>query len=85
VINGHEVEKRDITMGAKSGHHVEVTSGLFPNDKVVTRGNYQLQYISVGGVQEHDHSEDHDEQEGHSHDDGHEHDDHEDDHSGHEH
>jgi hypothetical protein len=62
-----------------------VTSGLFPNDKVVTRGNYQLQYISVGGVQEHDHSEDHDEQEGHSHDDGHEHDDHEDDHSGHEH
>lgn len=85
VINGHEVEKRDITTGAKSGHHVEVTSGLFPNDKIVTRGNYQLQYISVGGVQEHDHSEGNDEQEGHSHDDGHEHDDHEDDHSGHDH
>ena len=85
VINGHEVEKRDITMGAKSGHHVEVTSGLFPNDKVVTRGNYQLQYISVGGVQEHDHDDDHDEKEGHSHDDGHDHDDHEDDPSGHDH
>ena len=85
VINGHDVEKRDITTGAKSGHHVEVTSGLFPNDKVVTRGNYQLQYISVGGVQEHDHDDDHDEKEGHSHDDGHDHDDHEDDPSGHDH
>ena len=75
VIKGQEVEKRDITVGTKSGHHFEVKSGLFPNERVVTNGNYQLQYISVGGIQEHDHDEaPHDEQEGHTHDDGHDHD-----------
>ncbi len=85
VINGREVEKRDVTIGAKSSHHAEITSGLSANERVVTRGNYQLQYVSVGGIVEHDHSENHDEQDGHSHDDGHEHEDHEDDHSEHGH
>ena len=86
VIKGQEVEKRDVTTGAKTGHHIEIKSGLFPNERVVTNGNYQLQYISVGGIQEHDHDEaPHDEQEGHSHDDGHDHEDDDQDHSGHEH
>lgn len=86
VIKGHEVEKRDITIGSKSGHHIEVTSGLFPNEEVVTRGNYQLQYISIGGVQEHDHGSHEDEE--HQHDDDHDHEDHDDDshdHSEHDH
>ena len=90
VIKGQEVEKRDVTIGAKTGHHIEIKSGLFPNDRVVTNGNYQLQYISIGGVQDHDHDhgeEPHDEQEGHAHDDGHDHEDEgeEDSHAGHDH
>ena len=84
VIKERAVEKRDITIGARTGHHIEIKSGLFPNEHVVTNGNYQLQYISVGGVQTHD-EEPHDEQEGHSHDDGHDHDDSDQDHSGHNH
>ena len=78
VIKGQEVEKRDVTLGVKTGHHIEIKSGLFPNEHVVTNGNYQLQYVSIGGVQDHDdydHDEKpHDEQEGHAHNDGHEHD-----------
>lgn len=87
VIKGQEVEKRDVTIGAKTGHHIEIISGLFPNDRVVTNGNYQLQYISIGGVQDHDdHNHDHsddadaDNHEGHNHD----HEDHEG-HSDHDH
>lgn len=76
VIKGREIEKRDVTIGTKTSHHIEIKSGIFPNESVVTNGNYQLQYISLGGVQEHDHDDKpHDEQEGHSHDDGHQHED----------
>ena len=76
VIKGREIERRDVTIGTKTSHHIEIKSGIFPNESVVTNGNYQLQYISLGGVQEHDHDDNpHDEQEGHSHDDGHQHED----------
>lgn len=76
VIKGQEVEKRDVTVGVKTGHHIEIKSGLFPNESVVTNGNYQLQYMSVGGIQEHtDDEKPHDEQEDHSHDNGHDHND----------
>ena len=88
VIKDQVVEKRDVTLGAKTGHHLEIKSGLFPNERVVTKGNYQLQYISIGGIQEHDHDEKpHDEQEGHAHDDGHDHEEEhvEDSHAGHDH
>lgn len=91
VIKGQEVEKRDVTVGVKRGHHIEIKSGLFPNESVVTNGNYQLQYISVGGIQEHsDDEKSHDEQEDHFHDDGHDHSDetesdNHDDHSDHKH
>jgi RND family efflux transporter MFP subunit len=91
VIKGQEVEKRDVTVGVKIGHHIEIKSGLFPNESVVTNGNYQLQYMSVGGIQEHsDDEKSHDEQEDHFHDDGHDHSDetesdNHDDHSDHKH
>lgn len=91
VIKGQEVEKRDVTVGVKTGHHIEIKSGLFPNESVVTNGNYQLQYMSVGGIQEHsDDEKSHDEQEDHFHDDGHDHSDetesdNHDDHSDHKH
>ena len=89
VIKGKEVEKREVTIGVKTGHHIEIKSGLFPNERVVTNGNYQLQYMSIGGIQDHDHSDETpDTKKGHEHDDSkseEEHEDHEghDDHSGH--
>lgn len=90
VIKDKHVEKRDVTLGTKTGYHIEIKSGLFPNERVVTNGNYQLQYISVGGIQEHDHGDVHDhaneEEESHE---GHDHENepHEghDDHSDHDH
>ena len=91
VIKGQEVEKRDVTVGVKIGHHIEIKSGLFPNESIVTNGNYQLQYMFVGGIQEHsDDEKSHDEQEDHFHDDGHDHSDetesdNHDDHSDHKH
>ena len=88
VIKDKHVEKRDVTLGTKSGHHFEIKGGLFPNERVVTNGNYQLQYMSVGGIQDHGHDEEpHDEQEGHAHDDGHDHEDEveKDSHAGHDH
>lgn len=90
VIKGNIVEKRDVTIGAQTAQHIEIRSGLFPKERIVVNGNYQLQYISVGGMQDHDHDEElyealHDEQEGHRHDDGHDHEDDDHSHSHHEH
>ena len=82
VIKGHEVEKRDVEIGTKTSHHFEIKSGLFPNESVVTNGNYQLQYISVGGIQEHDHDDHAHADDEHNHSDDHSHDEH--DHSDHE-
>ncbi|MGN7503186.1 MAG: efflux RND transporter periplasmic adaptor subunit [Alphaproteobacteria bacterium] len=61
VMKGHDVEKRDVTLGEKCLHHVEITSGLVAGEDVVVNGNYQLQYIAIGGVHTHDdHDHDHD-------------------------
>ena len=59
VINGLEVERRDVMIGAKSGQHIEIKDGVEVGEQVVTQGNYQLQYISVGGVHTHDHEGEH--------------------------
>ncbi len=71
VIKDQHIEKRDVSVGVKTGHHIEIKSGLFPNERVVTNGNYQLQYISIGGVQDHDHDHSNepsaDNHEGHNH------------------
>lgn len=61
VMKGHDIEKRDVTLGEKCLHHVEITSGLVAGEDVVVNGNYQLQYIAIGGVHTHDdHDHDHD-------------------------
>lgn len=54
VIKGKKVEKRDVAIGSKSSHHIEIKKGLFPNERVVKKGNYQLQYITVGGIYDDD-------------------------------
>jgi cobalt-zinc-cadmium efflux system membrane fusion protein len=39
-------EKKPVVIGLKDDRYVEVIEGVFPSDKVVTLGNYQLQYVT---------------------------------------
>lgn len=44
VKNGNEFERRSVKLGAKFGSEREVMEGVFPDEEVVTVGNYQLQF-----------------------------------------
>lgn len=44
VRNGNEFERRSVKLGAKFGSEREVLEGVFPDEDVVTVGNYQLQF-----------------------------------------
>lgn len=65
VSKGNAFEKRDVLIGHKTGHHVEIKSGLFPHEQVVVNGNYQLQFISISSSDDHENHEDHSDHEGH--------------------
>lgn len=39
-------ERRAVVTGIKDDQYVEIIEGIFPGDKVVTLGNYQLQYVT---------------------------------------
>jgi len=40
-------EKKPVVIGMKDDRYYEVVEGVFPSDKVVTSGNYQLQYVTT--------------------------------------
>ena len=40
-------ERRPVVVGLKDDRFVEIIEGVFPSDKVVTLGNYQLQYVTT--------------------------------------
>lgn len=42
--------KTPVVLGATNDRHVEIVSGLFPGDEVVTRGAYSLSFAGGGGV-----------------------------------
>ncbi|WP_415909265.1 efflux RND transporter periplasmic adaptor subunit [Oleiharenicola sp. Vm1] len=44
-------ERRAVTTGMKSGDTVEIVEGVLPGDKVVVRGNYQLQFATTKPTQ----------------------------------
>ncbi len=44
--DGLVYEKRPVVTGVKDDQFVEIIEGVFPSDKVVTLGNYQLQYVT---------------------------------------
>lgn len=44
VKSGNTFERRSVKLGAKFGAEREVLEGLFPDEEVVTVGNYQLQF-----------------------------------------
>lgn len=45
VREGNNFEKRTVEIGRKVGGDIEIISGVFPDEEVVTQGNYQLQYL----------------------------------------
>ena len=40
-------ERRPVVTGLRDDRYIEVSEGIFPADKVVTVGNYQLQYVTT--------------------------------------
>jgi multidrug efflux pump subunit AcrA (membrane-fusion protein) len=42
--------KAPVVLGASNDTHVEIVSGLFPGDEVVTRGAYSLSFAGGGGI-----------------------------------
>ncbi len=45
--NGLSYERRPIVTGIADDRFIEAIEGVLPGDKVVTQGNYQLQYVSA--------------------------------------
>ena len=42
-----EFEKRSVVTGMKDDRYIEIIEGVYPSEKVVTEGNYQLQYVTT--------------------------------------
>jgi cobalt-zinc-cadmium efflux system membrane fusion protein len=42
-------ERTPVVVGMRDDRTIEIIEGVLPGDRVVTRGNYQLQYVSGGG------------------------------------
>ena len=40
-------ERRPVVTGIKDDEYIEIVEGVLPGDKVVTLGNYQLQYVTT--------------------------------------
>ncbi len=40
-------ERRSVVTGMKDDRYIEIIEGVYPSDKVVTLGNYQLQYVTT--------------------------------------
>lgn len=41
---GHAYERKPVVLGKRDDRYVEIADGLVPGDRVVTQGNYQLQF-----------------------------------------
>lgn len=54
-------ERTPVMVGLRDDRYIEIIEGVLPGDRVVTRGNYQLQYVAGGGAQklEDDHGHSH--------------------------
>ncbi len=54
-------ERTPVVVGMRDDRYIEIIEGVLPGDRVVTRGNYQLQYVGGGGAQkiEDDHGHSH--------------------------
>lgn len=43
-------ERTPVVLGLRDDRFIEIVDGVLPGDRVVTRGNYQLQYVGGGGA-----------------------------------
>lgn len=43
-------ERTPVVVGLRGDRFIEIIEGLVPGDRVVTRGNYALQYVGAGGA-----------------------------------
>jgi cobalt-zinc-cadmium efflux system membrane fusion protein len=43
-------ERTPVVLGLRDDRFIEIVEGVLPGDRVVTRGNYQLQYVGGGGA-----------------------------------
>jgi multidrug efflux pump subunit AcrA (membrane-fusion protein) len=49
---GLTYERRSVVTGIKDDQYVEIIEGILPTEKVVTLGNYQLQYVTTAAKAE---------------------------------
>ena len=54
-------ERTPVAVGQRDDRFIEIIEGVLPGDRVVTRGNYQLQFVDGGGARtlEDDHGHSH--------------------------
>jgi multidrug efflux pump subunit AcrA (membrane-fusion protein) len=43
-------ERTPVVVGLRDDRFIEIVDGVLPGDRVVTRGNYQLQYVGGGAA-----------------------------------
>lgn len=49
-ISGESFQKREVKLGASDGLNVQVLSGIVENERVVTKGGYQIKLSSASGA-----------------------------------
>lgn len=49
-VSGEQFQKREVRLGANDGLYVQVLSGISENERVVTKGVYQLKLASASGA-----------------------------------
>ncbi|MFN7015133.1 MAG: efflux RND transporter periplasmic adaptor subunit, partial [Bacteroidia bacterium] len=47
---GESFQKREVKLGASDGLNVQVLSGIVENERVVTKGSYQIKLASASGT-----------------------------------
>lgn len=57
VRSGNNFERRSVKLGVKFGNDREVLEGVFPDEEVVTVGNYQLQFAKSAEPKKDEHKE----------------------------
>lgn len=49
-IGGESFQKREVKLGANDGMHVQILSGIEENERVVTKGAYQIKLATASGA-----------------------------------
>lgn len=69
VRKENHFEHRSVVLGHETGNNIEIVAGVENGEQVVVQGNYQLQFVTAGSHDDHDHEA----EENAKHDDDHDH------------